>query len=289
MKRTGGRTGGWLAALFLYLGTGPVQAGCATDPDPCALDGGTYHVILPADSAEPPPAVMLLHGWAASGAAMMKMSGLVQAITGRGYALILPDGEARTDGGSGREWAFMPDPKGGTAQRDENAFLQAVADDAARRFGLDRGRMLLSGFSIGGSMVHYLACNDPGGFAAYAPIAGTFWRPQPAACTAPVRLFHIHGWTDRTFPLEGRRFGDGFAQGDTLVALDLWRRTMGCDRQAPDRTSLYRSGPSETWRLREWTSCAPGGGMLFALHDGAHGIPDGWADLALDWFEGKAP
>lgn len=276
---------GWLAALLLCLAPGALQAGCGSDPDPCAIDGGTYHAALPADLSAPAPAVVLVHGWSASGAAMMKMSKLVETLTGRGYALITPDGVERTDG-PGRTWQFMPGEQG---PRDDQAFLKAVADDAARRFGLDRNRMLLAGFSIGGSMVNYLACDDPGAFAAYAPIAGTFWRPQPAACKGPVRLFHIHGWTDRTFPLEGRNFGDGFAQGDTFVGLDLWRSTMGCDRQAPDRTANYQAGPSETWRLREWTSCASGGGMLFALHDSAHGIPEGWADLALDWFEGKAP
>ena len=216
------------------------MAGCGPAPEPCAVEGGTYHVELPQGATG--PALVFLHGWGGTGAGTMSNAGMVQAFLARGYAVIAPDGQMR-DSGQGRSWDFMP---GRAARRDEMAFLRSVADDAARRFGLDRDRMLLAGFSIGGSMVSYLACADPGAFAAYAPVAGSFWRPHPKACAGPVRLLHTHGWTDMTVPLEGRNVG-GATQGDVFAALEIWRRTNGCTAL---RADTFGTEGETTWRIQ---------------------------------------
>ncbi len=269
-----------LTAMALWsLAPAAVKAGCGPSEEACEIAAGTYQIELPPD-AEPGtavPAVMFLHGWGGSGKATLSNRGMIAAILDRGYAVIAPDGLPRQEGGGGT-WGFFP---GRPAPRDEAAFLKAVADDAALRFGIDRQRILLGGFSIGGSMTSYIACADPGAFAAFAPVAGSFWRPHPASCAGPVRLLHVHGWTDVTVPMEGRRIGDaGMVQGDVFAAMEIWRQTNACDRILPD--SFGETG--EFW-LRRWTSCASGSSLEFALHKGAHGIPRGWATLALDWFE----
>jgi polyhydroxybutyrate depolymerase len=195
---------------------------------------------------------------------------------GRGYAVIAPDGQTR-ETGQGRSWDFHPDRP---ATRDETAFLIAVADDAAARFGLDREAMLLAGFSIGGSMTSYVACQAPDAFAAYAPVAGSFWRPHPDACAGPVRLLHTHGRADRTVPLDGREISPGFRQGNVFEAMELWRLTNGC---SPDP----RTEPAGIYTVQRWTDCPPGADLRFALHEGGHSIPKGWARMAVDWFEGR--
>lgn len=83
--------------------------------------------------------------------------------------------------------------------------------DAAARPGIDPERVLLSSFSIGGSLTWYLACQDPTVAAACAPVAGAFWRPHPTAadCAGPVRMPHTHGWQDAVVALKGSRCGAG--------------------------------------------------------------------------------
>ena len=251
------------------------RADCGPAPGPCTLPGGSYHVVLPEGATSAAPAVVFLHGFGSSGAGTLGNTGMVDALVARGYAVIAPDGQPR-EGRDGLSWDFHPERP---ARRDEGAFVSAVADDAAGRFGLDRDGMLLSGFSIGGSLTSYIACAAPDAFAAYAPVAGSFWRPHPAGCTGPVNLFHIHGWVDGTVPLEGRQLGSGFAQGDVFAAMAIWRDANGCrlnpDSHAQDGATLIRS----------WTTCASGARLDFALHPGGHSIPPDWADLALDWFE----
>ena len=216
----------------------------------------------------------MVHGYAADGQAMLRNTGMMTAFLERGYAVVAPDGQPMGEG-RGRSWDFQPDRP---ADRDEIAFILAVAEDASARFALDRDQMLLAGFSIGGSMTSYLACAEPGAFAAYAPVAGSFWRPHPEACAGPVRLFHTHGRGDRTVPLEGRAIRPDFVQGNVFEAMEIWRDANAC-AAATENRSLG------SYQIEDWTGCVPGSTLSFALHDGEHSIPKGWAPMVLDWFE----
>ncbi|MCU0853366.1 MAG: prolyl oligopeptidase family serine peptidase [Rhodobacteraceae bacterium] len=263
------------AGLCLGLLAGAAQAACGDRADACTLPGGSYHIVLPETGPAAPPAVVFLHGYGGSGEGALRNAGMVDAFLARGYAVIAPDGQPR-DGSQGLSWEFHPDRP---ATRDEGAFIRAVADDAASRFGLDRSAMLLSGFSIGGSMTSYIACASPDAFRAYAPVAGSFWRPHPAGCAGPVAVLHTHGWQDGTVPLEGRTVSNGLVQGNVFEAMQIWRDTDGC-RLQPDRHDTKGDV-----LIRSWTECAGGARLDFALHPGGHSVPPGWADLALDWFE----
>ena len=256
----------------------PAAADCAGVEGACEVASGAYHVALPEGVEGPVPALVFLHGWGSRGEAMVENMGLAEAATARGHAFIAPDGTPRGGGRSGLTWSFHPERP---EARDEAAFLREVVADAAARHGIDAGRVMLAGFSIGGSMASYVACDHPEDFAAYAPVSGSFWRPHPEGCEGPVRLLHTHGWRDGTVPLEGRVVGSGFAQGDVFHAMSLWREVNGCDNFRADR---FRT-ESPFWR-RAWDACAEGTALELALFDGGHGVPRGWAEMALDWFEG---
>ncbi|MFT7059542.1 MAG: polyhydroxybutyrate depolymerase [Pseudorhodobacter sp.] len=70
-------------------------------------------------------------------------------------------------------------------------------------------------------------------------------------------------------------------QGDVWYAMQIWRQTNGCDGMRADSFDTV----GDFW-IRRWDTCtAQGSALEFALHPGSHGIPKGWSDLALDWFE----
>ncbi len=258
--------------------TAPARAGaaCGGAEAPCESAGGTYH-FAPA-GAKGGPAVIFLHGWGGTGRDVIRNRGLVKAFEERGYALIAPQALPRWEGDKGGGWNSY----GRDGGRDDVAFLQDVAVDAAARHGIDRGRIILAGFSGGGMMTWRAACEAPDGFAAYAPIAGLLWRPLPERCASPVRLLHIHGWSDEVVPIEGRSVANGaLTQGDLFVGLALMRRTLGCARDDPDAFAARGR-----FLIRSWTDCASGGGLALALHPAGHATPAGWVGLTLDWFEG---
>lgn len=265
------------------LTAGGASAACGPDEAPCAVEGGDYHAVAPDGPVE--GAVVFLHGWGSSGQGSLRMTGMVRTFNKRGYVVIAPNGSPR-QGRSGRSWSFHPDRP---APRDVHGFLDAVRQDALARFGVDPGRILLAGFSIGGSMAAYVACFHPEMFAAYAPVGGNLWRPHPADCKGPVKMLHTHGWSDAVVPLEGRlirgasaRDPDAFVQGDVFAAMEIFRRANGCTNHDPDRFETA----VPYWR-RVWENCSPGTALELALHSGGHSMPSGWAEMAIDWFEAE--
>ncbi|WP_371224859.1 alpha/beta hydrolase family esterase [Roseovarius sp. 2305UL8-3] len=270
--------GAFFGAVF---GASAATACDATTP--CPVDGGDYLIAVPEGADGPLPAVMFIHGYGSSAAGVLRNSALTSVFLDRGYAVIAPNGLQRQNG-NGRSWSFHPERP---QRRDEIAFLLSVRDAAIASHNIRADRFLLSGFSIGGSMASYLACQTPSGFAAYAPVGGSFWRPHPAECEGPVRLFHTHGWKDEVVPLEGRAVGggmandpDAFVQGDVFHAMDIWRQANGCVHMKADSFA----GTNGYW-LRKWERCTPGSALEFALHPGGHSIPEGWVEMTIDWFE----
>lgn len=263
------------AAIALAGLASAASADCADAPGPCAVKGGTYHIVLP--QAERPPVLVFLHGHGGEGAGPIGNPALIAPMLARGWAVLAPDGEMRPGGTGKRSWNFFPGWEG----RDETAFLREVTEDAIARFDLDPARVVLGGFSAGAFMVNYLACATPGAYSAYVPVSGGFWRPHPETCNGPVRLFHTHGWSDPVVPLEGRSLGGGrLQQGDIFAGLEIWRIANGCVEHKPDSYSV--TGP---FQRRVWASCDPGGVIEFALFPGGHLVPEGWADMMLDWYD----
>ncbi|NSY38975.1 PHB depolymerase family esterase [Leisingera sp. ANG59] len=243
---------------------------------PCRVDGGAYHLALP-DGWQGGPAVMFLHGYGGSGAKVIANTGLVAAFTQRGYAVIAPSGLPWAEG-KPADWSVRDGWN--TYPRRDLVFLHEVLADAAARAGVEPDQLLLSGFSRGGSMVWDVACQAPGFAAAYAPVAGGFWLPMAQGCKGPVRLLHIHGFSDKVVPLEGRVIQGSVAeivQADIWEGLQLWRRENSCRRNAAEHGT-----EDGIWRKR-WDCEA--GGLELILHKGGHGLPKGWSKMALDWFE----
>lgn len=271
----------WTAAAVFAL-SASISAACSRDTA-CKVDERAYYVALPENTEQPTATVVFIHGWGGSGKGALRNSGMVSSFLERGWAVLAPDGVPR-EGRTGRSWGFHPNSG---RQDDEIAHLTSVRDDAIARFGLDPERVVLAGFSIGGSMVAYTACLNPAAFAAYAPIGGNFWRPHPTECNGPVRMLHTHGWTDGTVPLEGRVVNGlpaddpkAFAQGDIFHALSVWRETNKCTHLKADR--FVTEG--HFWR-RIWDRCAQDSALELAIYPGGHRIPQGWVDLVVDWFE----
>ncbi len=268
-------------AFLLSFAVAEAQA-CGSQAVPCKVALGDYHAAVPTVAAKPGEkrsAVLFFHGAGGRGDAVLDTDFLLRPFVEAGYLVLGPNGLIMQGSRYGSGWSFRPD---GPQQRDEAAFAQQVLDDAAARFDIDRKRVLVSGFSIGASLTWYLACRQPDLGAAFAPVAGNFWRPHPATCEGPVDLLHTHGWQDNVFPLEGRQLGP-HAHGSTFEGLQLWRSTNGCKAAGPD---AYETR-GLLWQ-RSWTTCESGRQVSLLLYAGGHEDPPReWAELARHWFEAR--
>lgn len=247
---------------------------CGDAQTPCSVDTGTYHMSVPA--SEPRGVVVLLHGGGGHGRGLLKTNLARQSVE-RGFIFVAPNG-VHPGNRFPNNWAVRADNT--HFETDDIPFLDDVLDHVAETQDVDREKVLLSGFSRGGSMVWDVACHAPDLARAYAPSAGAFWDSLPETCVGPVDLFHTHGWNDRTVPLEGRPLRNGTVfQGDVWESLKILRETNGCTSRHPTRSVVE----DDQW-FKHWEDCAAGRIDLM-LHPGGHGSPRGWAPRTLDWFE----
>ena len=256
------------------FGSGSLAGSCGDALAPCQIGNGSYHILLPEN--EPMAGTVIhLHGGGGTGKALLK-SGLARLALARGFAFIAPNGE-HPGHRYPKNWAVRADNT--QFQRDDIRFLRDVLRHASDHHGVDDDLVLLSGFSRGGSMVWDIACHAPDFALAYAPVAGAFWDSLPSACSAPIALFHTHGWNDRTVPLEGRPLRSGRVyQGDVWASLAILRAVNGCTNRQPATSTIN----GDQWH-RHWSDCRRGR-LDLLLHAGGHGVPSGWAKAVLDWF-----
>ncbi|MDF2232475.1 PHB depolymerase family esterase [Albimonas sp. CAU 1670] len=269
------------AALLGSLLLAAPALACGSPETVCTVEGdfgaGEYRLALPEARTEGAalPVVVVLHGYGGQAAVAVRSAVMAGEWLARGWAVLAPQGMPRREGDAGGAW----NSRASTAGRDDVAFLRAVLADAAARAPIDPTRAVLGGFSGGGMMTWRVACDAPGAFRAYLPVAGLLWRPLPEACAGPAPMLHVHGWSDPVVPLEGRSVAGGrITQGDLFAGLALMRAANGCTRDDPDQIAL-----GEAFWLRRWNGCA-GAPLAFALHPAGHVVPSGWADLALDWL-----
>lgn len=257
-----------LAILVLLTITG---WGARAEPGLHEVANGTYRAAAPVgwDGITPLPLVLYIHGYGQSSADVMADRPLVEAVTGSGALLVVPDGLNHT-------WSFVGSPNEGA--RDEITFLRDVVADAKRRWRVNAARVIAAGFSIGGSVVWDLACHAAEGFAAFLPVSGGFWLPYPARCeSGPVALRHIHGMNDGTVPLGGRTIRGRFSQGDINRGFAILRRTDAC-RDEADRVD--ERGELKCW---VWSSCGGGRELQMCLHPDGHEIKPEWLKDGIEW------
>ncbi|MGF1553560.1 MAG: alpha/beta hydrolase family esterase [Paracoccaceae bacterium] len=259
---------------------------------PCKVANGEYRAFKPYGDG-PHPAVVYLYGSTGRADHRYRDEHFRDAITGRGYVLIVPEAlpvvrylGGVTDTGWSRAARRDEHP------RDDIAFIEAVLDHAQDRFRIDRRRVIFLGQSDGGYLLWEIACHHPRMAAAYAVHAGTYGAPRPPRrCEAPVRFVQTHGRRDRivAFEDQDRHPVTGVPYGaNPLEALDTLARTNGCRPRAEAERSRIAG-----FRRTEWRGCRQGAKLDYLVHGGGHGWPKTWVPTVLDWFEafdlGPAP
>ncbi len=257
------------AAALLPFAAASAEGTKCGDEIPCKVENGDYYIHLPEtrQDGEPLGAIFYLHGHRGKAVNAIRNKSFQRMADELGVAFVAVQGINGT-------WSFPTAPR---HLRDEAVFFEDILKDLSDRFGVDRERTLLSGFSSGGFMTWYVACEDSHRFAGYAPIAGAFWEPLPQDCpTEPPYLFHVHGTTDTVVPLEGRWLGGGkWKQGDVLESFGIWRRQNGLENVQP---SKFSDGNLECERWK------PATGLLeLCLHHGGHSVRAKWIRRA--WRE----
>lgn len=261
-----------LAAALLTLSSTPAFAQNCGPDGPCEIEGGSYHLRLP-EGDGPHPVLIWYHGHRGNGASIHRSGGLQRDFLDHGYALLAPNGFQ--SGNGARSY-----PARDGAPRDDVAFTFAALEDASGRASLDLARIYAGGFSAGGSMAWLLACKAGGSLSGMVSVAGALRRPNSTDCAglAGLPILQIHGFGDGQVPMEGRRIRN-WHQGSVWEAMDRARDANGC-RSNPDEIEF-----DEGFRSRRWDRSCSKAAVRLDLHDGGHGLPQGWTARARSFLE----
>ena len=219
------------------------------------------------------PLLIQLHGRGIDPVRFDLWTGMAGYASERGWAVALPAavGEIWNDGRwSGTEIVAI----------DDVGFLDALIDDTARRFPIDRERVYVAGMSNGATMAARYVCERSARVAAVAQVAGTAAERAVATCwpERPVPILQIHGGADRFAPYAG-----GVAVGPMArmflrrraapsVGVDAWAEHWVRANGADPSPRLERIGASTS--IRRWSGPSSRSDVVFVrTEDAGHTWP----------------
>ncbi|MDQ7778909.1 MAG: PHB depolymerase family esterase [Planctomycetota bacterium] len=171
----------------------------------------TVHVPTGYDGKTALPVVIMFHGGGGTAAGAMKETGWAEKADKEKFLAVFPEG-SRPDPTTPANFRQNPQTWNDGSDRaivgaagreaDDVAFVNALIDDLAARFNVDKDRIYATGFSNGASMTFRVGREIAYRIAAIAPAAGSDWLEKPEAGRA-VSLLYITGMEDPLNPIDG--------------------------------------------------------------------------------------
>ncbi|MEM9332723.1 MAG: prolyl oligopeptidase family serine peptidase [Pseudomonadota bacterium] len=238
----------------------------------CRIGDRHYRIKMPENhnGTDVIGAIVYAHGYRGNAAGMMRNKSMAEMANKLGVALIST--KSASD-----DWLIPGVPENPASNgKVELEYFDAVVADATARFPIDKNKLMATGFSAGGMMTWNLICHRSELFAGFAPMAGTFWEPEPATCdTPPANVVHIHGTSDRIVPLLGRPIQQTH-QGQIPQVMDMYKKYGG----------YKKSGDTEFSDLVcEDAKNAEGKILNFCLHPGGHSFKSEYVRFAWETLE----
>lgn len=227
-------------------GGDPLSAGCGKpfqSPPPkneqqeVQIQGDSRYYLMDvpagADNSEPLMLVFGLHGYDMNNIAVVDLFNFTERSNGKAIT-VWPQGEGPHPGNTSH-WGDEVLKSTWTPNSKNFEFLQTIVDDLGERYCIDRERIFIAGFSMGGFFTNAIACEHPEWFRGFAPVAGG--GPQGCTTDTPVAIMVQHGTVDPIVDIES---GEG--------SRDFWLDTNGCGQgstKSLNNCDFYQGCPDE--------------------------------------------
>ena len=223
----------------------------------------TYSLHVPAGVEHPSGLVVNLHAAGATGAGQEALTNYDAVADNYGFVAVYPDG-VDLSWADGRG-ASQPDRQG----IDDVGFLSALIGKLVADFGIDPGRVFVTGLSAGAFMANRLACDRADLVAAVAPVAGTLGVNVGCNPSRPVSVLQIHGTADPIVPFDGGPMTGRGGASDIISATAMserWRQVDGCPDPVQD--VLPSAGDGTVTTRMTSSPCAAGTAVVLLTVDG---------------------
>lgn len=129
-------------------------------------------------------------------------------------------------------------------------FIEAIIDTMYARHHINRNRVYLSGFSMGGMMTYHAMAKLGDKIAAFGPVSGIPVDYRNPSGTRPVPIIHTHGTADDVVHYNGDPNHMAGGYGSIPDYVKKWAAFDGCDTENPVTIKPYptsKPGSSATY------------------------------------------
>ena len=167
-----------------------------------------YLVYIPNsyDSEIDYPLMFLFHGFGGIASEFMNTADMRDLAESKNFIVVYPQGLDLD--GTGSHWNCSNPSADNKSDVDDIGFIENLIDQLLIDYPvIDNKRIYAAGYSNGGFMSYYLACNSKK-FAAIGSVAGTMLDDSYQNCNAqfPTAMINIHGTDDFDVPYVGNSY-----------------------------------------------------------------------------------
>ena len=167
-----------------------------------------YLVYIPNsyDSEIDYPLMFLFHGFGGIASQFMNTADMRDLAESKNFIVVYPQGLDLA--GTGSHWNCSNPSADNKSDVDDIGFIENLIDQLLIDYPvIDNKRIYAAGYSNGGFMSYYLACNSKK-FAAIGSVAGTMLDDSYQNCNAqfPTAMINIHGTDDFDVPYIGNSY-----------------------------------------------------------------------------------
>lgn len=143
-------------------------------------------------------------------------------------------------------------------------FILAIIESMVTRYGIDRSRVYVSGFSMGGMMTYHTANKIADKVAAIGPVSGYLFSNNVAS-SRPMPIIHVHGTADDVVYYQP----NGNQQG-VVAMLQKWRNWNQCPSTGTRTTPYPVNKPNSKSVMEYWGPCNNSAVSLISLDGKGH-------------------
>ena len=167
-----------------------------------------YLVYIPDsyDSEIDYPLMFVFHGFGGIATQFINNADMRDLAESNNFIVVYPQGLDL--GGTGSHWNCSNPSADNKSDVDDIGFIENLIDQLILDYPvIDSKRIYAAGYSNGGFMSYYLACNSKK-FAAIGSVAGTMLDDSYQSCNAnfPTAMINIHGTNDFDVPYDGNSY-----------------------------------------------------------------------------------
>ena len=168
-----------------------------------------YLIYIPNsyDSEIDYPLMFLFHGFGGIASQFINTADMRDLAESKNFIVVYPQG-APLPGTNDSHWNSSSPSADNKSDVDDIGFIEKLTDQLLIDYPvIDNKRIYAAGYSNGGYMSYYLACNSDK-FAAIGSVAGTMLDDSYQNCNAqfPTGMINIHGTEDLDVPYDGNSY-----------------------------------------------------------------------------------